>query len=299
MIYKICSLFFALVIANFCTIFPAQSATKLTVAVIDVGANTSLFTNIVTEVCIVEMLACPNGKNFMEGQGAADTGVPKHKSFDHGTNMLSIINRINPEIGLIPIRIVATTTNGYPGLYSNKAVKQGLDWVLENQTKYNIVAVNVSQGKIFSNCAVPEGTAAVIALLKVRGVAVIASAGNDSNKNSMMSIACLPDVISIGATDNPDPGVSGLPFCKNCSPTIARYSNGNPSFYTNGRWYVTQGNGSTKFTAGSSNSTAAFTALWVKNYQGNYLDTFSLISSLSTVITNADRIGKYVFIPQS
>lgn len=279
-------------------VLPVRAASLPVIAVVDVGANTSLFTNIVTEVCIVEMLSCPNGQSFMEGKGAANTGVPLNKSIDHGTNMLSIVNKVNPSVGLIPIRIVATTSAGNPGLYTNKAVKLALDWIAANRVKYNIVAVSVSQGKIFDNCFVPDGTAAVVAALKAANVAVIGAAGNDGKVSQMMSIACLPDVISVGATDNPDPGIGGIAYCKTCAPTIAKYSNGNPVFYTNGRWYVTQGNGTTKFTVGTSNATAAFAGWWVLNYKGSIAQTMDFLIKGSGVASNAERTGKYVTIPQ-
>lgn len=276
----------------------AASAPPLpSVAIVDVGVNTSLVSNIVTEVCIVEMLACPNGKQFMEGKGASDTGAPKNKTIDHGTNMASIVAKVNPKVGIIPIRIVATTTNGNPGLYTNKAVKSALDWVLANQAKYNIVAVSVSQGKIFKNCAVPDGTTKVVDDLRAKEVAVIAAAGNDRNQIEMMSIACLPNVISIGATDNPDPGVSGIAFCRTCEPAIARYSNGNPTFYLNGRWYVTQGDGSTKFTVGTSNATSAFAGWWALNYQGTIASTLAWMNSSASVAKNAERTGKFISLP--
>ena len=273
---------------------PVSAAPAGTVAVIDVGANTSLFSKIVTEVCIVEMLACPNGKSFMEGKGAADTGVPKNKTIDHGTNMLSIIAKVNPEIGLIPIRIVATTPAGNPGLYTNGAVKSALDWVAANRVKYNIVAVSVSQGKIFAGCGVPAGTSDVVEALKANGVPVIAAAGNNSDQKNMMSIACLASVISVGATDNPDPGTSGIAFCRSCAPTIARYSNGNPTFYLNGRWYVTQGDGSTKFTVGTSNATAALAGWWTLNSKGSYVETLAFLNASATSASGTDRIGKFI-----
>ena len=262
------------------TVVPVQAAQTPTIAVVDVGANTALFSNIVTEVCIVESLSCPNGKQFMEGKGAANTGVSTVTAVNHGTNMMSIVNKVNPNVGLIPIRIAATTAQGNLGVYTNAAVKSALDWVVANRVKYNIVAVSVSQGRIFTGCYVPAGTADDVKALKANNVPVIAAAGNDGNKTDMMSIACLPDVISIGATDNPDPGITKQAYCKTCTPTIAKYSNGNPTFYLNGRWYVTQTDGSTKFTTGTSNATASFAGWWVLNYKNNYADTLAQFAKI-------------------
>ena len=126
----------------------------------------------------------------------------------------------------------------------------------------------------------PAGTADVVKALKAVDVPVIAAAGNDGDKTQMHSIACLPDVVSIGATDNPDPGITKQAYCKTCTPTIAKYSNGSPTFYLNGRWYVTQTNGSTKFMTGTSTATASFAAWWVLNYRNNYSDTLAQFSKI-------------------
>ena len=83
---------------------PAQAAPTKSIALIDVGVNTSLFSNIVAEVCIIESLTCPNGKKFMEGTGAANTGVSTVLAVNHGTNMASVINKVNPNVNLVVIR---------------------------------------------------------------------------------------------------------------------------------------------------------------------------------------------------
>lgn len=267
-----------------------------TIAVIDSGVNTSLFNNIVTEVCILEYSNCANGKQFMEGSGAANTGVQTNITLAHGTEMLSIINKVNPSVGLIPIRIVGITDKGNPYIYSNNAVKLGLDWVVANRVKYNIVAVNVSQGKIFDGCKVPDGTAQNVATLKANNVAVIAATGNDSNRASMHSIACLPDVVSVGATDNPDQTSQGRAYDPTAKPYIARYSNGNAqtSFYANARWITLQPNGKTKFMVGTSNSSAAVTAWWVLNLQSTWTDTYNKLVANSKTASNEWLTGKYI-----
>ena len=262
------------------TFVPVQAAPTQSIAVVDVGVNPSVVSNIVTEVCIVESLTCPNGKKFMEGTGAASIGVSTVIAVNHGTNMVSIINKVNPNVGVIPIKIAATTAQGNLGIYTNDAVRQALEWVVANRTKYNIVAVSVSQGRILGNCYVPAGTTEAVKALKANNVPVIAAAGNDGNKTQMHSIACLPDVISIGATDNPDPGITKQAYCKTCTPTIARYSNGSPTFYLNGRWFVTQTDGSTKFMTGTSTATASFAAWWVLNYKNNYSDTLAQFAKI-------------------
>ena len=279
------------------SIAPVHAAPTQSIAIIDVGVNTSLFTNIVTEVCIVESLTCPNGKKFMEGTGAASIGVSTVIAVNHGTNMVSIINKVNPNVGVIPIKIAATTAQGNLGIYTNDAVRQALEWVVANRTKYNIVAVSVSQGRIFNNCYVPVGTAEAVKALKANNVPVIAAAGNDGNKTQMHSIACLPDVISIGATDNPDPGITKQAYCKTCTPTIAKYSNGSPTFYLNGRWFVTQTDGSTKFMVGTSNATASLSAWWLLNRKASFDETYKAFVSSATTASNEWLSGRYISLP--
>lgn len=270
--------------------FPAQADTAPAIAVIDTGTNTALFqNNIVAEYCVVEFTTCPNGKPTMEGAGAANLPATTYTQFDHGTQLISIMLKVNPSAKIVPIRIVGMNKNGSPALYSNQSVKMALDWVVANADKYNIKVVNVAQGGIFTGCKVPAGTAENVSALKAKGISVIAATGNNSNRTAMNSIACLPEVISVGATDNPNPGIGGIAWDPTAKPYIARYSNGTPqtSYYTNGRWYVTNLNGTTKFMVGTSNATAAMSALWLTNP--------SPVTTLTA--SNEWLTGKYVFIP--
>ena len=271
------------------------------VAIIDSGVNTALFPNIVTEVCILEWSMCPNGKPQMEGVGAANTGVVTNTTLTHGTEVASVITKVNPAIKIIPIRIVGVTDKENPYIYSNKAVKLGLDWVVANRAKYNIQAVNVSQGKIFPGCSLPDGTQADVDALKAANVAVIAATGNDSNRTAVMSIACAPGVIAIGATDNPDPGSSGKSYDPTAKPYIARYSNGNAAtdFYLNARWYALQPNGKQKFTLGTSIATAAFTGWYTLNYKGSIVATYQYLVGTATTASNQWLTGRYLFVPSN
>ena len=278
---------------------PVHADQPQSIAVIDSGVVTSQFPNIITEVCILEYSMCPNGKAQMEGVGAANIAPSTNTTLTHGTEMLSIISKVNPNAKLIPIRIVGVAPEGYPYLYSNDAVKLALDWVVANRAKYNITVVNVSQGRIFAGCQVPNGTAQDVATLKANNVAVIGATGNDSNRASMFSVACLPDVVSVGATDNPDPGSSGKTYDPTAKPYIARYSNGNAqtSFYLNARWIVMQPNGKTKFMVGTSNATAAMSGWWSLNRKATWQDTYNYMVSTSTPASNEWLTGKYVPLP--
>lgn len=270
------------------------------IAVIDTGTNAELFPgSIVTEACIVSSYTCPNGKSNMEGAGASNLPATKNKDLNHGTQLISIMLRVNPAAKIIPIRIVPVNRNGLPGLYSLADVKAALDWVIANRVKYNIAVVSLAQGRVFANCKVPDGMADQIAALKKVEVPLIVAVGNDGNHTAVHSPACLTDTVAIGATDNPWPGVQPITYDEKAAPYIARYSNGaqgQTDFFLNARWTVKQLDGSTKFTVGTSNATAAMSAYWLLNRKATFDETFSSILAATTDAKNEFISGKYVFI---
>jgi len=282
------------------TVVPTQANVEPSIAVIDTGTTPSLFGDrIVAEYCVVESYTCANGKTSMEGAGASALPAFKDKALDHGTQMLSIIAKVNPSAKLLPIRIVGVNPNGNAGLYSLESVKMALDWVIANQAKYNIAVVNISQGRVFADCRVPAGMVEQIATLKARNVAVVSATGNNNNKTAINSPACIGDVVAVGATDNPWPGSEPYAWDNKAVPTIARYSNVSSAldFYANGRWFVTNANGTTRFTAGTSNATASISGLWLLNRQSSVDATYAVIASRSTVVSTESITGKYVLIP--
>jgi len=283
------------------SVVPAHANTPETIVVIDNGTNTSLFpNNIAYEVCLVSTFKCPNGKMSMEGTGAANLPASTDRQLNHGTQMISVILRVNPSAQIIPIRIVGVTPNGLQSLYSLDDVQKALNWVVANRVKFNISAVSLAQGKIFANCKVPAGMSANITALKAAQVPVFAAAGNDGNKTAVFSPACLPDAISVGATDNPWPGMEAIEYDKNATPTISRYSNGatgQVDFYLNGRYNATMLNGTTKFTVGTSNATAALAGWWLLTKKGTYDETLAEIQQSTVEISGNGVSGKYVRLP--
>ena len=279
---------------------PVFADTPPSVAIIDTGTNSSLYTDsYATEVCIVSSFKCANGKMFAEGPGAANLPVTTNKALNHGIEMLSVVVRVNPAAKVIPIRIVGITPNGNPSLYSLDDVKAALDWVIVNRVKYNISVVSLSQGKVFANCKVPAGMAAQIATLKAAQVPLITSVGNDANRTAVFSPACIADTVAIGATDNPEPGVKGLPYDQAAVPYIARYSNGaqgQTDFFLNARWYVKQLNGTMRFTVGTSNATAAMSGYWLLNRKATLDETYAAILAGTIAIKNEFQSGRFVNI---
>lgn len=299
---KVKKVFYFLVTAVFIgtTVVPTHANVPPSIAVIDTGTTPALFGDrIVAEYCVVESYTCANGKTSMEGTGASALPAFKDRALDHGTQMLSIVAKVNPSAKLLPIRIVGVNPNGNAGLYTLESVKMALDWVIANQARYNIAVVNISQGRVFADCRVPAGMVEQIATLKARNVAVISATGNNSNKTAINSPACIADVVAVGATDNPWSGSEPIAWDSKANPYIARYSNISSAvdFYANGRWFVTNANGTTRFTAGTSNATASIAGLWLSMRQGSVDATYASILATTTTASNESATGKYVLIP--
>jgi hypothetical protein len=270
------------------------------IEVIDVGTNSSLFKDaIATEVCVISSQKCPNGKQFMEGAGAANIAVTTNKDINHGTQMISVVNMVNPAAKIIPIRIAGITSSGVLGFYSLDDVKAALAWVIANQAKHNIAVVSLAQGRIFANCKVPEGMAEQIAKLKAINVPVVVAVGNNGDRKSVMAPACLPDAVAVGATDNPFPGVAPIAYDIKAIPYIARYSNGSTGqtdFFLNARWYTRQLNGTLRFTVGTSNAASALAGYWLLNRKETFDATYAAILASSTEVKNEFQVGRFVNI---
>lgn len=282
-------------------VWPSQASADQspTVAIIDVGFNAALFpNNVVYEVCIVSNAACPNGTRFQEGSGAASVPANALPAFAHGTNMLSILTTVNSNAKVVLIRILGLNTNGRAGAYTIDDVTRALQWIVNNSSRLNIKAVSISQGRVNAPCRVTPELSGAVSSLKQQDVTVIASTGNEKNRSNMAVPACIDDVVSVGATDNPTEGTDGAAWNPNATPTIALYSNGNAStdFYTNGRFYYTAQNGSRQFSVGTSNATAAFAGWWMKNLSSTSAETYSIIAQTTSPTSNTWLKGRYVFI---
>jgi hypothetical protein len=280
---------------------PVHAEVPPSIAIIDNGTRSALFpNNIAYEVCILSSGKCPNGKPTMEGAGASTLPATTNKDFNHGTQMISVALKFNPTAKVIPIRIVGMTAAGNPSIYSLDDVQNALNWIVANRTKYNIAVVSVAQGRIFAGCKVPAGMAENIATLKKANVPLITAVGNDSNRTSVFSPACLPDTVSVGATDNPWPGVQAIEYDKTAAPYIARYSNGaqgQTDFFINPRWIATMLDGSTKFTLGTSNATAVFAGWWLLNRKATFDETYNYLMATTIEAKNEFQTGRYINLP--
>jgi hypothetical protein len=245
---------------------------KVSIAIIDTGVDTSQV-SVHHEVCIMEEKRCPNKQVFMEGPGSATRAAIN--GFEHGTDMVRVAQSINPNANIIFIRIVPADKNDknpmFAAVNSNSTVKQALDWVVDNKTKFNIVATSTSFSeyskfkKGANYCPVNAGLQRTVASLQNLNVGVFFSAGNDYRANQIGYPACIAESIAVGAS--------------NADNRVELYSNRAPEidFFALGTYDILG-----KRIMGTSPATAALAANWSKNYKGSHKSTYDYLKSVST-----------------
>jgi hypothetical protein len=244
---------------------------KPAIAIIDTGVDTSQV-SVYHEVCLMEEKRCPNKQTFMEGPGSAHRAAIN--GFEHGTNMVRVAQAINPNMNIIFIRIVPADRNDknmmLAAVNSNSTIKQALDWVINNKTKFNIVATSTAFSeyakfkKGAAYCPVNSGLQKTIVSLQSLNVGVFFSAGNDYRTTQISYPACIAESIAVGAS--------------NADNRVELYSNKAPEidFFALGTYDILG-----KRIMGTSPATVALAAQWAKNYKGGYVSTYDYLKSVS------------------
>ncbi|MEM9213001.1 MAG: S8 family serine peptidase [Cyanobacteria bacterium P01_F01_bin.150] len=128
----------------------------------------------------------------------------------HGTHVAGTIGAsdenlgVAPDVDLIGLRVLDENGSG-----TNLAVRDALQWVLDNQQEYNIVAVNMSLGGgdlfLTSRTQISGGIALeiqnLIQQLENSGVTIVSSAGNDyfSDQKQGISFPAISSTLNVGA----------------------------------------------------------------------------------------------------
>lgn len=245
---------------------PAVSANeKPAIAIIDTAIDTTQV-SVTHEVCLMEEKRCPNKQAYMEGPGSAH--MPASNGFEHGTKMVQIAQSVNPNMNIVFIRIFPQDNRGNVmrnGVNVNSTVRQALEWVANNKTKFNIVAVSASVGETkFSArgnyCPVNPALRSAIVNLQNMGVGSLFATGNRYDYSKIDYPSCVAEAIAVSSV-----GVRG---------NVERYANRSAEvdFFALGTV-----NGS----VGTSAATAALAAYWAKNYKGNFSDTYNHLKSIA------------------
>jgi len=270
-----------------------------TIAILDSAIDMSQdkFKNsVVHEVCLIEIFfdstaRCPNGLTQMEGPGAAT--LPKEKlavsGFDHGTLMADQAIQSNPNVKIVFIRIIGQRESGAREYTNEATVYNALQWVINNQSKFNIQSVAMAQGSHSLGvagtdyCPKTPTTVEKVKSLNALGVGVFFPAGNNSDYKRVSWPSCIPETISMGAT---------MP-----TGSIAFYSNYDAKlidFYARGTTVLYGLNAKKTNFAGTSASVLVGATSWatIKSAKPNltYTEIYDLISRTATVTTSS-RVG--------
>lgn len=297
---------------------PQSGLQAPTLVIVDTALDTSMSIfkdKLVQEVCIVEFDVCPNGKAIMEGPGSAT--LPRdllvRKDLEHGTQMASLALRTNPQIKLIFIRIAGVDSKTkLLKPRGNRTIEMVLDWIIANQSKYNIHAVavtqstyNVSSPKLPFYLSAPgtdycpkyPNTEVKINQLIKIGVPTFFPTGNNRDQSRVGWPSCIASSIAVGAVyDYGD---------------VADYSNNDVKlvdFYAQGNNQVLSPGNKLVGTNGTSGAAIIASTIWTtvktKRPELDFNQTFkSIIETAKTArfLSNTKLVNsnKYIVMPNS
>lgn len=203
----------------------------------------------------------------------------------HGTLMATTVAKVNPNANIILITIAKVSSKGVlqapaTGQF-NTIMTDVLKWVAQNKATYNIASVSTSMSlepnKAGTSCSSSPLTSPV-ATLTSSNIGVFFSAGNTGNASAVKYPACIPGVLSIGATNASETLKTGV-----VNPiSLASSATGKVDFYALGSWALPQRN----ISGQTSPATAAIASYWAKNYKGTYSLTYDFLKSKATVASN-------------
>ena len=242
----------------------------VTVGILDSGMqedHPDLADSLVTEYCSTSGGNCPNGLNTQTGAGAArdDNG--------HGTNVAGIVtgNGTIAPVGIAPsTKVVAVRVLAANGSFGSTAqVITGLQFILDHP-EYGVKVINMSLGTdaLFPGTCdgVNPNFTSIVHSLRLQGVTLFASSGNQQATTEMALPACIKEVVAVGAVYDSNFGTSAV-FCNSSTAAdkVTCFSNSSSALdlLAPGAAYTSTGRGSgtsTYYGTSQASPTAAATA---------------------------------------
>jgi subtilisin family serine protease len=144
----------------------------------------------------------------------------------HGTNVSATVLAVAPGARVVALDVF----DGAIALTGT--ILAGINWAVENQAKYNIVAINMSfGGGAYNSACVTDAMAVAIATARSRGILSVVAAGNDANSAALASPACSSKAISVGAVYDTALGKLTTAVCTDATTAadqVACFSNSSP-----------------------------------------------------------------------
>ena len=106
--------------------------------------------------------------------------------------------------GIAPNAEVVLVKLAKTGRITERNIEDGLNWVLENRTRYNIRIINISAGGDFENSYLHDSLSQVVEECVAKGVVVVCAAGNAGHlpHHPVFPPASAPSVIAVGGLDD-------------------------------------------------------------------------------------------------
>jgi subtilisin family serine protease len=141
--------------------------------------------------------------------------APDDKNVDdngHGTNVSGIVLSVAPAAKVAALDVF----NGSSAWTTD--ILAAINWTIQNKSKYNIVAINMSLGgALFTAPCGQDALAVGVASARAAGILSAVASGNSGATNGMGTPACAPDAISVGAVYPANFGGVGWPSCKDAT----------------------------------------------------------------------------------
>lgn len=131
----------------------------------------------------------------------------------HGTRVSGVVIGVAPSTKLVVFNVFGAT-----GSATDADINEAINWGIANQARYNIVVMNLSLGggpKKTSPCGNVQTNPYVttFSAAKAAGIMPVAASGNDGYIDGMLTPACTPSAVSVGATYDANVGQVGYGAC--------------------------------------------------------------------------------------
>ena len=202
------------------------------VAIIDSGVarnHTFIGANrVVAEACYASDCTAETGPGVGEPPSGGDFHGTHVAGIAAGSDTLAL-SGVAPEADILAVRVFPQSGNA-----SFSDIAAGLEFVYDSRNSFNIASANMSLGVSGQPFGTPCGNqfdpavTASIDLVAGADIAVVVSSGNDGSTTGISFPACVPNAISVGATND---GSSESPLCTANGPDtsgfdeVSSYSN--------------------------------------------------------------------------
>jgi subtilisin family serine protease len=257
--------------------FSSYTGSGQTVAVIDTGISTANNSSLSGKV-VAGWNFIDNNANWQDtdGHGTAVATLLAGRKFTYAGNRFQ---GIAPGARLVALKVDDGVNDPTP-----TNIRAALQWVIDHKSKYNITAVNISEGDgSYGSKITGPDYGDLLAQLRSMNVFVAAAAGNESTRSAVDYPAADVNVVAVGSTD--------------LSDNLSSFTNAGPDLdlLAPGEGIVTRGLNGAFLTAaeGTSFSTPLVVGAAVLLHQANkFLTPAQILNDLqNTPFYDTDPIG--------